>query len=82
VNSLSEYQKTALRDIRTKRLPNGEGYVARIPRFPGLIVYGETEHAARQELMSALEGWIELALRQGRGLPALKRERLAIVPTH
>ncbi len=82
VKSLTEYQRAALLQTRTKRLSNGEGYAARLPGFPGLIAFGETERAARAELASALEGWIELALKQGRGLPAIKRVYSAAVSVH
>jgi predicted RNase H-like HicB family nuclease len=76
VGSLKHYQHRALRRARTKRLPADEGYAARIPGFPGLIVFGDTEHAARKELATALEGWIEISLQQGRGLPALATKRI------
>ncbi len=75
VDSLVEYQSAALRQARLKRLPDDEGYAARIPGFNGLIVFGDTETEAIGELESALSGWVELALRQGRGLPALKSDR-------
>ena len=60
-------------------LGGGEGYAARIPGFKGLVVSGPTKPKAREELRSALEGWVELALRRGIGLPSLQAEHEELV---
>jgi predicted RNase H-like HicB family nuclease len=49
-----------------------EGYTARIPGFRGLLATGRTRKEALAELDSALVDWIELALKRGIGLPALR----------
>ena len=79
MNSLAEYRQTALQKALIRLLRGEEGFSARIPGFRGLIVFGGTELDARNELASALDGWIELSLRQGRGLPAIKATRMAAI---
>ena len=71
MNHLKEYQKAALKLAEVKFLGTGEGFSARIPGFHGLIVFGATKSEALAELASALEGWIEIALARGNGLPSL-----------
>jgi len=71
MNGLSEYQKESLKLAAIKRLPAGEGYSAKIPGFPGLVVFASTRAEVLEELKSALDGWIELSLSRGDGLPAL-----------
>jgi predicted RNase H-like HicB family nuclease len=71
---LEQYRKTALKLADLKYLGKGEGYSAKIPGFKGLIVFAETKAAALAELESALEGWIELSLKHGDGLPSLHAE--------
>jgi predicted RNase H-like HicB family nuclease len=71
VNGLSEYCKDALKLAVIKKLGEGEGYSAKIPNFAGLIVFAPTRAEAMSELKSALEGWIELSLERGDGLPTL-----------
>jgi predicted RNase H-like HicB family nuclease len=72
VNGLSEYCKDALKLAAVKNLGAGEGYYAKIPGFAGLIVFAPTRAEVLRELKSALEGWIELSLARGDGLPALR----------
>ena len=74
VDRLSEYRWAALKLAEVKHLGADEGYSARIPGFAGLIVFGETRREALAELESALEGWIELSLKRGDGLPSLHSE--------
>lgn len=54
------------------KLGGEEGYVARIPGFRGLLATGRTRKEAIADLQDALVDWIELALRRGAGLPAVK----------
>jgi predicted RNase H-like HicB family nuclease len=74
VVELNEYKKAALKRAQVKFLGADEGYSARIPGFAGLIVFGQTKREALAELESALEGWIELSLSRGDGLPSLRRQ--------
>ena len=71
MNGLSEYFNDALKLAVVKNLGAGEGFSAKIPGFAGLVVFAPTRAEVLQELKSALEGWIELSLERGDGLPAL-----------
>jgi len=71
VNGLSEYCKEALKLAVIKKLGPCESYSARIPGFPGLVVFATTRAAVARQLKSALAGWIELSLERGDGLPSL-----------
>jgi predicted RNase H-like HicB family nuclease len=71
MNGLSEYCKDALKLAVVKNLGAGEGFSAKIPGFAGLVVFAPTRAELLTELKSALEGWIELSLERGDGLPAL-----------
>jgi predicted RNase H-like HicB family nuclease len=75
MDTLTSYRKQALKLAAIEALGGGEGYVARIPGFRGLLGTGRTKKETMHDLESALEGWIELALKRGLGLPAVtKRE--------
>ena len=71
MRELDEYKKEALKLAQVKYVGADEGYSAKIPGFPGLIVFGETRREVLSELESAFEGWIELSLSRGDGLPSL-----------
>jgi predicted RNase H-like HicB family nuclease len=71
MNGLSEYCKEALKLAVVKNLGGEEGYSAKIPGFAGLVVFAPTRAEVIRELKSALEGWVELSLERGDGLPAL-----------
>ena len=71
MNGLSEYSKYALKLAVIKKLGAGEGYSANTPGFGGLVVFGSTRAEVMRELKPALEGWVELSLSRGDGLPAL-----------
>ncbi|MEO5959785.1 MAG: type II toxin-antitoxin system HicB family antitoxin [Opitutaceae bacterium] len=79
MDTLASYRKQALKLAAVDSLSADEGYVARIPGFRGLIATGRTKKEAMADLESALEGWIELALNRGIGLPALTGRRSAAV---
>lgn len=74
VVELDEYKKAALKRAQVKSLGADEGYSAKIPGFAGLIVFGRTRRVALAELESALDGWTELSLSRGDGLPSLRRQ--------
>jgi len=71
MHGLNEYHREALKLAVIKKLGPGEEYSARIPGFAGLIVFAPTRSEVLEELKSALEGWVELSLARGDGLPAL-----------
>jgi predicted RNase H-like HicB family nuclease len=77
MNELEEYKGAALKLAQVKFLGRGEGYSAKIPGFGGLVVFGDTRGEALAELKSALEGWVEISLRRGDGLPPLRAHALA-----
>jgi predicted RNase H-like HicB family nuclease len=64
-----------------RKLGGDEGYVARIPGFRGLLATGRTRKESMSELEDALIDWINLALRRGTGLPALKQSRALALTT-
>lgn len=71
VRELEQYRKATLKLAELKFLGKSNGCSARIPSFKGLIVFGETKTQAIRELETALDGWIELSLARGEGLPSL-----------
>ncbi len=76
---LERYQNRALKKATVEFLGRGEGYCGKIPGFSGLIVFGDTKKEVLAELESALEGWMEIALKKGIGLPSLKDEEKQLV---
>ena len=54
-------------------LGGDEGYVGKIPGFRGLLATGRTKAEAMAELEDALADWVDLALRRGVGLPAVRK---------
>lgn len=79
MDTLTSYRKQALKVAVVESLGGGEGYVARIPGFRGLIGHGATKKETLADLDSALEGWIDLALKRGVGLPPVTSRELEIV---
>lgn len=75
MNGLSEYCKDALKLAVVKNLGADEGFSAKIPGFAGLVVFAPTRSEVVAELKSALEGWVELSLERGDGLPALHEQQ-------
>ena len=76
---LNTYCSQALKLAEITFLGENEGYAARIPGFRGLIATGGTKRDALADLESALVDWINLALKSGLGLPALRPSRQALV---
>jgi len=72
VDNLTSYRRDAMKLATVTKLGGDEGYVARIPGFRGLLATGRTRKESIAELEDALVDWIDLALRRGTGLPALK----------
>jgi predicted RNase H-like HicB family nuclease len=48
--------------------PEG-GYTITVPSLPGCISYGETFEKATEMIKDAMEGWLEVAVREGIPLP-------------
>jgi predicted RNase H-like HicB family nuclease len=74
MDTLTGYRRHAMKLALVTDLGGDEGYVARIPGFRGLLATGRTRKEALAELDGALIDWIELALKRGIGLPALKEQ--------
>lgn len=72
VRTLDTYRRQALRIAEVTALGADEGYAARIPGFRGLLASGRTRKEALAELESALADWVDLALKRGLGLPAVR----------
>jgi predicted RNase H-like HicB family nuclease len=79
VDKLTGYRRAAMKLAAVTKLGGREGYVARIPGFRGLLATGKTRKESIAELEDALVDWIDLALRRGAGLPALKQKEPAIL---
>ena len=77
MDTLMSYRRHAMKRAVVADLGRGEGYAARIPGFRGLVATGQTKKETLAELEDALVDWIELALKRGIGLPALREKRLA-----
>ena len=79
MDTLTSYRNQALKLAAVESLGGGEGYVARIPGFRGLLGTGRTRKETLADLESALEGWIELALKRGIGLPAVASREAEVI---
>jgi predicted RNase H-like HicB family nuclease len=71
MNGMSQYCKDALKLAVVKNPEAGGAFSANIPGIAGIIVFAPTRGEVMAELKSALEGWVELSLARGDGLPAL-----------
>jgi predicted RNase H-like HicB family nuclease len=63
------YIHAAMRRAHYEFLDDDEGFVGTIPGLQGVIGIGATLEECREELQSALEGWIWLGLKFGHRLP-------------
>ena len=80
---MDKYCRQALKLADVTFLGEDEGFVARIPGFRGLIATGETKREALAELETALDDWIDLALKRGLGLPPVSARPAAdLVSAH
>ena len=76
---LNTYCSQALKLAEITFLGAEEGYAARIPGFRGLIATGATKKETLAELETALVDWINLALKRGLGLPALRPSKPLVI---
>jgi predicted RNase H-like HicB family nuclease len=76
------YQAAAMEQAEYGLVEDGDGWWGRIPGFKGLITFGATEQEVRAELASVLEGWIEVSLRFGDGLPTLHDSKQPLSISH
>lgn len=68
---LTEYIRGAMHQATYELLPDGEGYYGEIPDLPGVWANAVTLELCREELLTALEGWVVLGLRLGHTLPVI-----------
>ncbi len=66
--TILRYIEAAMEHARYEKMEDGEWF-ATIPGFSGLWASGRSVEAARKELLSALDGWIEVATKTGHRLP-------------
>lgn len=82
MQTLETYRRQALKLAEVTTLDDGEGYVARIPGFRGLLGTGETKRAALADLETALADWVDLALKRGLGLPRVTEPEAELATAH
>ena len=82
MQTLETYRRQALKLAEVTALDDGEGYVARIPGFRGLLGTGQTKRKALADLESALADWVDLALKRGLGLPRVKEPEAELATAH
>lgn len=68
---LTNYVDAALKRATYEEMEDDEGWFATIPGFLGLWANGKTIEETKRELVSVLEGWIILGLREGEQLPVI-----------
>ena len=49
-----------------------EGYIAIVPELPGCSAFGKDEKSALEEVMIAMDLWLETAKQEGRHIPSPK----------
>lgn len=67
---LSDYLSEALSHSEFKLLEDGS-VAGRIPQCPGLLVFGDSQAEAEEDLRATLEEWLLLGLRLGHELPVI-----------
>lgn len=65
----TEYIQAALR--RVKYEVDDHVDYAEVPELPGVLAYGDTLEACRQQLIEVIEGWLIVGFRHGDTLPVL-----------
>ena len=46
-----------------------EGFIADVPDLPGCVAFGKTPQEAMQEVMAAMERWLDVARANGEEIP-------------
>ena len=73
MEGMESYIEAALAKAVFEELEDGEGFCATIPGFQGVLAFTETREGLEEELRSVLEGWIDLGLKLGHGLPPVPK---------
>ena len=79
---LETYLRQALKLAEVSHLGEDEGFAARIPGFRGLVATGQTKREALADLETALQDWVDLALKRGLGLPSVNQPSRELVSAH
>ena len=66
---IAEYIQAALRRANYEQEENT--FYADVPDMPGVLAYGTTLEACRQQLIEVIEGWLLVGIRHGDMLPIL-----------
>lgn len=66
---LTSYIQAAMHQATYEILPDGEGFYGAIPALQGVWANASTLEACREDLQSALEGWILFRVAQHLPLP-------------
>ena len=67
---LTEYLEKAMAQVGVEKMEDGR-YFASIPQFKGVWGDGDTAEESCEELRSALEEWLVIALREDDTLPKI-----------
>jgi len=73
---LQEYISNYLRKARYEMIDNGKRFYGEIKELRGVWAVGKTLEECRENLSSALEGWLILRLRKNLPIPNFK------IPSH
>lgn len=66
---IAEFIQAALKRAKYE-LEDGMFY-AEVPELPGVLAYGETLEACREQLIEVIEGWLLIGIRHGDPIPVL-----------
>ncbi len=55
------------------------GYMVIVPALPGCVSEGDTEEEALANIKDVIEGWVLVARKRGREIPARSKVKLATV---
>ena len=69
---LTEYINKAMSKAIYDKLDDGS-FSGKIPKFSGVVAFGETLYQCQKELRSSLEGWLIVKIRHGDDLPIMGR---------
>ena len=66
-----DYIRAAMRRAKYEMLRGGEGFVATVPGFKGLLAHADTLEACRDELQDVLQSWMLVRMDRGLRLPVI-----------
>jgi predicted RNase H-like HicB family nuclease len=75
---LSDYIETALRKARYEIIDDEEPFYGEIPELQGVWASGETLEVCRDNLASALEGWLLIRIAHHLEIPELDGKTITV----